>query len=409
MSKFLHLIFAVCGLMLAGGMATSHAQTATPDCGPLPSRLALRQAARIAPGANVRLRFEPNNAAKTRTFFTAPTQVIVFGGPVCAEGSTWWQVRSLDGQWEGWIAEAVEGSYQLNPPSTPVPSATPRPTLTSTPTPNRTGTAQARAQSSSTALAVTRAFATQAALNAQANQATARAQQTAQAAANRALATQGILNAQATAQVLATFNAQSTRRAQAQATQAILAGQTQRAAVLATGTAQRAFDQQRTSTARANQAQVAQTQRAVALATGTASVLNTRQAQTATRNAQNTAAVLARTQSAQSTATAAVWAQYLPSTFAGIDSGNLNGQRVSVRGYVVSWDSAKRIVTLETSPGRYVKVFLAERWNAPPVVRLVTAAPGTPTYTPPPGYTFYGIADGRQDGKPSLLQAFWSK
>jgi hypothetical protein len=57
-------------------------------------------------------------------------------GPICAEGRNWWQVSKIDGAWMGWIAEAGDTDYFLEPIApTPTPSSTLTPTQTVTPSP----------------------------------------------------------------------------------------------------------------------------------------------------------------------------------------------------------------------------------------------------------------------------------
>jgi len=40
----------------------------------------------------------------------------VIGGPVCQDGFTWWQIRTLDGSLTGWSAEgSSEDDYFMAP------------------------------------------------------------------------------------------------------------------------------------------------------------------------------------------------------------------------------------------------------------------------------------------------------
>lgn len=105
------------------------------DCG-LVSRLEVGGLARQALGQDsLRVR---DAAAGTATGENAfPGDIMnVQDGPVCAEGRNWWQVRKTDGAWTGWIAEAGDTAYFLEPiEPTPTPTLTFTPTLTITPSP----------------------------------------------------------------------------------------------------------------------------------------------------------------------------------------------------------------------------------------------------------------------------------
>lgn len=105
------------------------------DCG-LVSRLEVGGLARQALGQDsLRVR---DAAAGTATGENAfPGDIMnVQDGPVCAEGRNWWQVRKTDGAWTGWIAEAGDTGYFLEPiQPTATPTLTPTPTLTVTPSP----------------------------------------------------------------------------------------------------------------------------------------------------------------------------------------------------------------------------------------------------------------------------------
>lgn len=105
------------------------------ECG-LISRLEVGGLARQALGQDsLRVR---DSAAGTATGENAfPGDIMnVQDGPVCAEGRNWWQVRKTDGAWTGWIAEAGDTDYFLEPiQPTATPTLTSTPTLTVTPSP----------------------------------------------------------------------------------------------------------------------------------------------------------------------------------------------------------------------------------------------------------------------------------
>jgi hypothetical protein len=58
---------------------------------------------------NIRIRAEPSTNALTRTIVSADNSVVILGGPRCAEGYNWWQVRAtvLGFVYEGWMAEGT--------------------------------------------------------------------------------------------------------------------------------------------------------------------------------------------------------------------------------------------------------------------------------------------------------------
>ncbi len=57
---------------------------------------------------NIRIRADPTLAGLTRTIVPAASSVVVLGGPECADGYNWWNVRAvvLGVTYEGWMAEA---------------------------------------------------------------------------------------------------------------------------------------------------------------------------------------------------------------------------------------------------------------------------------------------------------------
>ena len=66
----------------------------------------------IAP-AGVNLRAEASTSAQALRLLNAFEYVLIIGGPVEADGLTWWQVKAADGQ-VGWAAESVGGVQLLS-------------------------------------------------------------------------------------------------------------------------------------------------------------------------------------------------------------------------------------------------------------------------------------------------------
>lgn len=71
--------------------------------------------------AGMRVREEPNLTALVLTVAPAGSQVEIIGGPLCAEGMNWWQVRAVvvGFTYEGWMAEGSFGVQYVLPDDRP--------------------------------------------------------------------------------------------------------------------------------------------------------------------------------------------------------------------------------------------------------------------------------------------------
>ena len=72
----------------------------------------------VDPPLSNRLRSQPSSSGEITGEVGPGENVFVQEGPRCADGYTWWKVRSLDGQ-EGWTAEADDTGYWLVEPISP--------------------------------------------------------------------------------------------------------------------------------------------------------------------------------------------------------------------------------------------------------------------------------------------------
>ena len=72
----------------------------------------------VDPPQSNRLRSQPNTGSEITGQVGPGENVLVQEGPQCANGYTWWKVRSLDGQ-EGWTVEGDNAGYWLVEPISP--------------------------------------------------------------------------------------------------------------------------------------------------------------------------------------------------------------------------------------------------------------------------------------------------
>jgi len=95
--------------------------------GALPSRLQVGQSGTVSldpPVAN-RVRSEPDREAEVLGQMMPGEKFIVLDGPRCADGWTWWRVRSRAQELEGWTSEGDAETYWLQPAMTPTSTSTP--------------------------------------------------------------------------------------------------------------------------------------------------------------------------------------------------------------------------------------------------------------------------------------------
>jgi hypothetical protein len=91
------------------------AQSNSP-CAGFTTRLRVGITARVTPGDPNNVRAQPSTTAQRRGQIPGGASFSVIGGPRCAGGYTWWQVRY--GSIEGWTAEAsTSGTYWVEPVS----------------------------------------------------------------------------------------------------------------------------------------------------------------------------------------------------------------------------------------------------------------------------------------------------
>jgi len=95
--------------------------------GALPSRLRVGGSGFVSldpPVAN-RVRSEPDRNAEILGQIMPGEKFTVLEGPVCADGWSWWRVRSRVQDLEGWSSEGDGETYWLQPAATPTPTITP--------------------------------------------------------------------------------------------------------------------------------------------------------------------------------------------------------------------------------------------------------------------------------------------
>jgi hypothetical protein len=79
--------------------------------GSLPAMFTVGDYVRISPGPPNNLRSGPTLNSRIVGQLQASTELEIVGGPVCADGYTWWQVRRL--RQEGWTAQGDHNEYWL--------------------------------------------------------------------------------------------------------------------------------------------------------------------------------------------------------------------------------------------------------------------------------------------------------
>ncbi|MCG2783830.1 MAG: hypothetical protein L6461_01860 [Anaerolineae bacterium] len=84
--------------------------------GPLQSRLSPEGRARVAftDGTKMRIRARAGFTQETLRLVPEGTLLIITGGPVCIDGTTWWRIRTRD-DFDGWMAEYKDTVYLLEP------------------------------------------------------------------------------------------------------------------------------------------------------------------------------------------------------------------------------------------------------------------------------------------------------
>lgn len=82
------------------------------DCGTLPSAVRVGVVARstIIDGSPLNVRSAPSTSAQVARIIPEDTRFTIIGGPVCANGYTWWAVQLEDGL-DGWVAESGAEFY----------------------------------------------------------------------------------------------------------------------------------------------------------------------------------------------------------------------------------------------------------------------------------------------------------
>ncbi len=114
----------------------SLAQTATCPDAP-PSRLAVGMRATVTPpqpgidATPVRVRDAAGKSGNVIAQLHGGDQMTIIGGPTCADGYVWWQIKS-DGGVTGWVAEGTSTQYFIDPSTSSAPTGTPVITLAPT-------------------------------------------------------------------------------------------------------------------------------------------------------------------------------------------------------------------------------------------------------------------------------------
>ena len=89
-----------------------------PSCpGTLPTRLHIGQQAEVTTSGKawqLSLRSEPNLNAAQIHVIAAGRNLVILDGPICADGSYWWDIRSEQG-FEGWSREGDSEDYWIDP------------------------------------------------------------------------------------------------------------------------------------------------------------------------------------------------------------------------------------------------------------------------------------------------------
>lgn len=89
-----------------------------PACpGPLPTRLRVGMSAQVTTSGmapQLALRAQPSLSAEKVHVIAAGRKMVILEGPVCADGSYWWRIRSEQG-FEGWSREGDNQDYWIDP------------------------------------------------------------------------------------------------------------------------------------------------------------------------------------------------------------------------------------------------------------------------------------------------------
>jgi Bacterial SH3 domain len=89
-----------------------------PACpGTLPSRLSVGINAEVTTSGmapQLSLRAQPNMSAEKAHVIAAGRDLVILDGPVCADNSYWWYIRSEQG-FEGWAREGDNEDYWIDP------------------------------------------------------------------------------------------------------------------------------------------------------------------------------------------------------------------------------------------------------------------------------------------------------
>lgn len=115
--------FAAVGILLSVISTAFHnvnvvAQTAAAVCPGAPAaRLIVGAVALVAPGSANNIREAAATSAKVVIQAQPGDNLLVIGGPTCAEGYLWWNVALTSGE-IGWTVEGSSKGYFLNPTST---------------------------------------------------------------------------------------------------------------------------------------------------------------------------------------------------------------------------------------------------------------------------------------------------
>ncbi len=79
-----------------------------------PIRLTVGSRARVSAPNGLPLHANPGEGYRNMGNLKENAVVAIVGGPTCADGAQWWQVRSSDGR-NGWLTETDATGYRLEP------------------------------------------------------------------------------------------------------------------------------------------------------------------------------------------------------------------------------------------------------------------------------------------------------
>lgn len=102
---------------VTGSSSPTAAPTGIQNCpGTVASQVSIGERARVTftDGTPLRLRDGPGTTATFLQDLPEGTSFEIIGGPVCADGFTWWNVQLADGT-QGWSAEGDDDSYFMEP------------------------------------------------------------------------------------------------------------------------------------------------------------------------------------------------------------------------------------------------------------------------------------------------------